>query len=546
MTNLNPQQKIAVNSNAKRIVCLASAGSGKTFVLLQRINRIIADGAAADSILALTFTNAAAHEMLDRYKREHPNTNYTPVFSTFHAFCYSIIIHDTMVRSILGYSGIPSIATDEDIRRIAVKVKLICGTKLSDKKLAGKRTALSTKEQFEYDVYWKQYKKQFALENLITFDMMCDEVANLFIRNHGCVQQYKEKYKYIFADEHQDTNSTQMDFLSSFTEANLYVCGDPQQMLYRFRGCTNDIIKELAESSDWELIKLPHNYRSTRQIVEYSNRIFADAWKDSEYYLAGESDVEGGRVIVRGKFPTSGPALSRMAAQLIEDCADKTVAVICRTNSEVDDLRTIFSDMKVPIRGKSNKDTIIHILRSALDSKYCVNWLSSQLPIEEYMAYTRMCVLRPEIQEEDKFIPIFGTKFVKIIGMIFDVRKALSQPSMLSALMTTCETIKFRLGADTLANCVNIQEGVQKIIECLEQTTDTGVYIGTIHSVKGLEYDIVHVIGVNSRSFPVYKDEDNMACYYVACTRAKTQLTIWCDDEVKYYDAPVGIFDGTL
>ena len=434
----------------------------------------------------------------------------------------------------------------EDIKKVEMQTKMICGTKLSDKKLHSDRATLSTKEQFDYDIFWKEYKKQFRLANLITFDIMCYDVAKLFVQKHDSIIKYIEHYTCILIDEFQDTDTAQMDFINAFSNANIFVCGDPQQMLYRFRGCTNALIKNLAESEQWELIKLPRNYRSTRQIVEYSNRIFADAWSGSKYYLAGISDVEGANVVVRGAFPTTGKALSSIASDMAENCKQNTVAILCRTNAEVADIRSMLTSLHIPVRGKANKEELIGILRSSIDSTFCVNWLAGQLPNEEYMRYTRMIVLNPEMNEERNFISVFGTHFVRTLSRIYEVRKALSQSNMVWALMTACDRLKLKISIEEIEDCTDIISGIEHIIDILGQTSETGVYIGTIHSVKGLEYDIVHVVGVNSRSFPVYKDEDNMACYYVACTRAKKHLTIWCSDEVSNYNAPDGIFDGTL
>ena len=83
---------------------------------------------------------------------------------------------------------------------------------------------------------------------------------------------------------------------------------------------------------------------------------------------------------------------------------------------------------------------------------------------------------------------------------------------------------------------------VDHIMKCIElATVESNVYVGTIHSVKGLEFDIVHLIGVNGKSFPVYKNEEQMNVYYVGCTRAKKELVVWnssigYDEEVESND----------
>ena len=76
----------------------------------------------------------------------------------------------------------------------------------------------------------------------------------------------------------------------------------------------------------------------------------------------------------------------------------------------------------------------------------------------------------------------------------------------------------------------SMEDAIEYIINKIDTALSQGIYIGTIHSVKGLEYDVVHVIGVDGIYFKTMKDEDNMACFYVACTRAKEQLYLWFDD----------------
>lgn len=168
---LNREQETAVNSDAKKILVLAGAGTGKTTVMISRISGLIKTGVSASDILALTFTNAAALEMKERYRKQHPDTS-TPMFCTFHSFCYSLIIKNAELTRKLGYSKVPEIASDDDIRKIKAKCKQQCGTKLSEDKLNDK-VPLNPKEKFQYDIYWKQYDKLLRQENLITFDIIC-------------------------------------------------------------------------------------------------------------------------------------------------------------------------------------------------------------------------------------------------------------------------------------------------------------------------------------------------------------------------------------
>ena len=134
-TKLNKAQQSAVNSNANRILVLAGAGTGKTFTMIERIFKLIdVDKVIPESVLVLTFTNAAAFEMKDRFMRRASKYR-CPEFRTFHSFCYSLIMLDNTVRERVGYVDVPSIASDDQIRSIETKCKIMLNTKLSTRKL---------------------------------------------------------------------------------------------------------------------------------------------------------------------------------------------------------------------------------------------------------------------------------------------------------------------------------------------------------------------------------------------------------------------------
>lgn len=140
---LNKAQQQAVNCEAKNILCLAGAGTGKSYCMISRIIRLIDEQKAdTSSILALTFTNAAACEMRERYRRMHKEQE-TPLFCTFHSFCYSLISSNHEVARYLGYyKETPQIADDIALRKIHAICRQQCGTKISDDKLNGKQNTI--------------------------------------------------------------------------------------------------------------------------------------------------------------------------------------------------------------------------------------------------------------------------------------------------------------------------------------------------------------------------------------------------------------------
>ena len=131
----NPEQLEAINSNEDAILCLAGAGAGKTAVMVNRIARLVKEGTSPEFILALTFTNAAALEMRERYSRlagVSTSSNAMPEFRTFHSFCYNLIIHDKNIREKLGYEKIPQVCDDAEYTKIRKEVVLALGLKLTE------------------------------------------------------------------------------------------------------------------------------------------------------------------------------------------------------------------------------------------------------------------------------------------------------------------------------------------------------------------------------------------------------------------------------
>ena len=185
LSALNEKQLEAVINTDGPMLVLAGAGSGKTYLLIERLSKLKESGVDPDSILVLTFTNVAAQEMTDRYKNRNKGAK-TPRFGTFHAFCYSLILNDSLVRNAIGYSAAPNIATPEDIKRLKASARIVCGTKLSEKVLdtpLEKQQRVTDKIKFEYEVFQKAYNKLLRKENLITFDIMV-LILSFFIKKY--------------------------------------------------------------------------------------------------------------------------------------------------------------------------------------------------------------------------------------------------------------------------------------------------------------------------------------------------------------------------
>lgn len=524
---LNNEQLQAVNSTSDRILCLAGAGSGKTATMLERITKLVKDGVAPSSIMALTFTNAAAAEMSERYKNKNLG-NEMPEFRTFHSFCYSILCKDPMIRQALGYDNIPAIASEEQEKEIEERAKTQCKITLSKDKLKY-REGLTKKEQFQADLYDKAVDRLMRSENIITFDKLNSCVAELFAANNSATDPYKTKYKYIFVDEFQDTDSYQIKFLNSFPNTAFYFCGDCLQNIYSFRGTSNEYIKALSNTPDWEIIKLFTNYRSTNQICEYANK-FSGGYADSSYRIEMHGIREGDKVVTK---LVDGPAnYCVMDPKDVEDVISiyetlsGTTAILCRTNKEVAYVTSYLREQGIDYT--TNKDNKIqHIVECAISESYMLGWLASYLSSSKYGEYIRLAsqTSNPDL-----------TWFLNLYGNTAQIKEDVKLINQLKDISTGFGTTNDRL--DLVADLFRVSNitptdtqlfGDDFLVYLRDATSDvksTGLYVGTIHSVKGLEYDNVFVMNVGSYSFRL-NNEDMKNLFYVAVTRAKNRLYVY-------------------
>lgn len=530
MSTLNNEQLQAVNSDAKNILCLAGAGAGKTKTMLDRISRLVTDGVAPSSILALTFTNAAAAEMKSRYEKLNLGAE-TPEFRTFHSFCYSVLCKDADVRSALGYITVPAIASEEQVKAIKEKARAQCKITMSDEKMK-KRDLLPKKDQYQIDLYLKAVKRLMQSEGIITFDELNSEVAALFAEDNPATDKYKDKYKHLFVDEFQDTDCHQVSFLNSFPNTNFYYCGDCLQNIYSFRGTSNEYIKELSTDDHWEKIRLFTNYRSTNQICAYANS-FSESYADESYRIEMQGIRDGEDVVIKPVGNISQ-----------RDCIDKsdiadvlreknklqgTTAILCRTNKEVSAVIEYLSQNGIDYTtGRSTK--VPQLLDCTLSDTYMLGWLASYLSSNKYGEYIR---LSSQVENPDLYW------FLRIYGGVQQIADDVRIIMSLRAIASSTDSMEDKLKlAATLLGLKSIElpnkdyfgaEFLQYLKDAVTTIKSSELYVGTVHSVKGLEYDNVFVMNAGTANFPLY-NEDMMNLFYVAITRAKNRLYVYRAD----------------
>ena len=533
LNGLNDEQLEAATSNERTILCLAGAGAGKTHTMLARIEHQVRNGVDPSSILALTFTNAAAFEMKERYKKI-PGLDLTksvPEFRTFHSFCYSLIVKDKTIREKLGYTKIPELCDDTQLKELKAKVKLQIGCKLSDAVLEND-VLLSRKDQEEKDLFQKALVKTIKKENLITFDIMCYNVCEMFVQKYECVEKYRQKYKYIYCDEFQDTDQRQYKFISSFPEtSNFYLVADALQCIYQFRNCTNTYVKTLSKAPGWKVIKLHKNYRSAKKICDYANNF--SRYASDDYRIVMEGQKEGGTVeTIYGSMSSYNQPVDESHLEFLIDKLKENPnesAILCRTNKECAAVRDALRDAKIDFVSNNKPKDTLDYLESSISNEYMLGWLSSMLEARDYGDYLRMSTIveNPDIRW---FLNNYGriTKIQEASSKVMHIRKIANENihpmdkfEKITKLLRVKTKCKFEGDEFTSS-----QEVIESIKSQIQDQQENRIYVGTIHSVKGLEYDTVYVMGVNDRMFELGSEEMNNL-FYVAVTRAKSHLIIF-------------------
>ncbi|MBQ9371434.1 MAG: UvrD-helicase domain-containing protein [Thermoguttaceae bacterium] len=290
--SLNEAQRAAVETLTGPLLVLAGAGTGKTRVVTYRIARLIRSGVEPDRILAVTFTNKAAREMLERVSALLPQRadKKKPEISTFHSLCVRILrrnIHR------LGYPNQFSIYDRGDqesvARQVLQAIKLASGTlrpgdlisKMSDWKSSGMRpvqalnSARDSKE-YLFATAYSRYQARLRDLGAVDFDDILLLTEDLFEQFPEVLAEESGRFDRILVDEYQDTNMSQYRIISGLAapHRNLCVVGDDDQAIYGWRGAeVRHILNFKRDWPDAQTIRLEENYRSTSQILAWANRL---------------------------------------------------------------------------------------------------------------------------------------------------------------------------------------------------------------------------------------------------------------------------------
>jgi len=291
LEGLNSAQKEAVQLIEGPVLVLAGPGSGKTRVLTQRVAYLVKEcGCEPYRILAVTFTNKAAREMKERLHYLLGERLKQLTIGTFHATCVRIL------RRQARHLGIPSNFVIYDTAdQLSLIRQALKDLNLDDKTyrpqaiqaaISRAKGELIGPDEYRPRTYWQEvasrvyqrYQELLAANSALDFDDLLMAAARLF-REHGDVlSKYQQRYRYILVDEFQDTNMAQYEWLKllSGKHRNLFVVGDEDQSIYRFRGADFRNIQRFRDDyPEAEVILLERNYRSTQTILDAAKGVIA-------------------------------------------------------------------------------------------------------------------------------------------------------------------------------------------------------------------------------------------------------------------------------
>lgn len=587
LSKLNEQQREAVMHKEGPCLVIAGAGSGKTRVLTTRIAHLIEEGIPSWNILAITFTNKAAKEMRERLDVLVPN--HDVFVGTFHSFGVRIIRENYMH---LGLERNFTILDSDDVLSLIKKIMKDMGISKEECAPSYIRNRISfiknemmceadiekffntEPEQIAYQVY-KEYKKVLKKNNSVDFDDLLLLPVELFVKNKEVLEHYQEKFKYILIDEYQDTNEVQykLSKLLSAKYQNIFVVGDPDQSIYAFRYANyKNILNFEKDYKSTKVIPLEENYRSTKMILDAANSVIKNNKDRKEKNLKSNKDI-GAKVKYLRSYDEKHEitlCIEEIKKLLNDGYHPKDIAIFYRTNGQARVAEEMFIKNNMPYKvvgsyyfyqRKEIKDLISYLRlilnpHDEISLRRVINVPKRKIGPSTIKAIEDSAVLN-NISMFDAINKGKELEFKNIILELMKMSESLSLTELIDAILEKSgmkreleedASLESELRLENLmefksitasfeerTGSVNLGDFLEEIslIADMSEHKENGdeVTLMTIHSAKGLEFDVVFLIGMEESIFPhanslMEKDglEEERRLMYVGITRARELL----------------------
>ena len=599
MAQLNPAQYDAVLHERGPLLVSAGAGSGKTRVLTHRIAHLITDrGISPFAILAITFTNKAADEMRGRVVELVGPVANSMWVRTFHSACARILRREA---ERLGYPTGFSIYDQADSVRLTryVMADLGLDTRRSTPQSVHARISAAKNDLVGPHAYveaaprparlatetaevYAEYQRRLQNARAMDFDDLLGQTVRLFREHPDALADYQDRFRHVLVDEYQDTNRAQNELVLMLgaRHRNVFVVGDADQSIYRFRGATMRNILDFEDAfEDTTVILLEQNYRSTQNVLDAANAVIAHnlgrhpkrLWTDADrgepitWYRATDEDDEA-RWVVReiGRLAADGHALS-------------DIAVMYRINAQSRALETALNGEDLPYQVLGA--TAFYDRREVRDALAYLRAVvnpADEVSLKRVLNVPRRGVGDRSVERLDAWTAAGGLPFSEALrrpaeagvsgGALAGVARftalldeaagwldqgpgpaldfLLTRSGYLEELYGESEegSLEAEGRLENLAELMGLANEHETVRDFLEQTAlvsatddldedESKVVLLTAHAAKGLEFPVVFLTGLEEGMFPRMQAlddpeemEEERRLAYVGVTRARRLL----------------------
>lgn len=583
----NEAQQEAVCFLDGTCLTIAGPGSGKTSVITHRTKHLIEEGHVNPAdILVVTFTKAAAQEMKERFLKLMKQKSTTVTFGTFHAVFFAVLktayryTADNIIRPeqkmnlMKGLIRRFHVDYEDENECIQNLLSEISSVKNSNIAIAHYYSSNYPENVFR-DVY-RAYEKALHANRLLDFDDMLVYTHELFREREDILARWQEKYKYILIDEFQDINSIQYEIVKMLAapQNNLFVVGDDDQSIYRFRQARPEIMLNFEKDyRNVKRIELNYNYRCDANIVHAAKCLISH--NRNRFKKNMKTVNPAGNAVVIKSYKDQREENIGLIHALQEYAAAggkwSDTAVLFRTNTQPRLLIQQMMEYNIPFQTKDRIPNIYeHWIVKDLEC-YIRIGLGSRRRSDFLMIMNRpnRYIGRDSLEEENVAFDVWADYYDqfdqpwiarRIDRIAYDVkmlanmkpfaainyirrgigyddyireyadRRGIKEEDLFDVLEEVSAMAKeYESFADWQKQKERYLRELAQAAEKQNQAKD-GVFLSTLHAAKGLEYDVVFLVDVNEKIMPYKKAqldvelEEERRMFYVGMTRARKQL----------------------
>ena len=595
--SLNDEQKQALLQTEGVVLVTAGAGSGKTRLLTHRICYLIEKGVSPYNILAITFTNKATNEMKERISRMVNARIWISTFHSMcvrilrenidrlegYTKDFTIIAEadkDKILKELLKKYQ----CEDDEKNRVESHLDNIKNKGLDiDEYFSAIRQYNKSRDLVIYEKICYDYEEYLHKNNALDFDDLLNKTLFLFHNYKDILDHYANRFHYILVDEFQDTNLVQYKLIKLLASVhkNLFVVGDEDQCIYSWRGANFHNIFNLKEDfDDVKVFKLERNYRSTKNILTLANNVIANNKERMKKNLWTDKDAGEGPVVFTA-FDERDEA--NTVARTIEDLLSEgysynDFAVLMRVNALSRPIEEAFMGFGVPYKlyggfkfyERAEIKMVLSYLSVFVNQRDEISLLKiinfpkrgiGDVAVQKLQEEARdERLLDYLLSERFKFSRYFSKleKFVEAYKALYEQMNTLPLADFVAKVVKNFGIEQAYAGKDdeSMEKVENIESLLSGVQEYQDENEEAGlsdylanvmlksdsdniqeggfVSLATIHAVKGLEFKVVFVVGLEEGIFPLARAtfsesemEEERRLMYVAITRAEERIYLF-------------------